>query len=329
VGWSRREFVEVSLLAAALLAGGRAVHRFWTHELYHFTGDAEWVWVTDALERVHPAAGLFVGSVTLDSPPSRALLKICGDREYVAYVNATPAACGWSRPGFRLDLYDVAHLLKQGRNVIAIEVRSPTPVGGLLLALDVDGVGRNVLVSGPALRFRERFTLGPTAPDDRPVAISWGHPPRFPWGYPELLSHAHTLDQAMLEDPVRVEVASAKLVGGGGYLFELPRRVNGYLWVEWQNDGPAFLSTVQQMEGLDSWLERMECQPVVRLPGQRRWLDPEPRQIAAVLVFGASRPLAVEVWPLADALSSTAPGVVPGKLGLLPRTRWTIRTPPG
>jgi hypothetical protein len=329
VSWSRRTFVWVAFGVVALLGGGRSVHRFWTRQLYHFTGEAQWVWVTDALVRVYPAAGLFVGSVKLDSPPASALLKICGDREYVAYVNGTPAACGWSRPGFRLDLFDVAHLLKQGENVIAVEVRSPTPVGGLLLALDVDGVGRNVLVSGPALSWRSTFALGPPAAGDRQAPVVLGRPPRFPWGYPDLLSHAHTLDQAILEDPVRVEVKDAQPIDGGGLLFELPRRVTGYLWLEYQDDGPTFVAAVREMENLHTWWEREHSERVVRLRGQRRWLDPEPRQIAAVMVFGARMPVAVEVWPLAEPVSSTAPGVVPATHGPLPRTRWTTRTPPG
>ena len=117
-------------LLVGVLGAGVAAHRFWMRQLSHLTGDAEWVWTTDVLSRLHPTTGLFVAGLRLDAPPGAALLKVCGDREYVVWINGTAAACGWSRPGFRLDMYDVAHLLRQGSNVLAFEVRSAAETGG-------------------------------------------------------------------------------------------------------------------------------------------------------------------------------------------------------
>lgn len=305
-----------------------AVHGFWKRELSHLTGPAEWIWVTDVLDPIHTQSALFVASLHLEAPPPAALLKVCGDREYVAYVNGTPAACGWSRPGFRLDLFDVGHLLKQGDNVIAVEVRSPTPVGALLLALDVDGVGRNVLVSGRSFVARSRFALGPNDPSDRPVPVSWGKPPRFPWGYPHPLPHPRTLDETVVEDPVRVSGPSSGSLAGGGWEFVLPRPVHGYVCLEFGGDGMAFVAAAGAGDPEDGEVWRREASPVVRVKGQRWWLDPQPKQVSRVYVFGQQRPTAVEVWPVTEQFSSAAPGVVPGSFGPVPRTRWTIRTHP-
>ncbi len=305
------------------------VHTFWTRELSHLTGRAQWIWVTDVLSPIHSQSALFIATLHLAGPPPGALLKVCGDREYVIYINGTPAACGWSRPGFHLDLYDVGHLLHQGENVISAEVRSPTPVGALLLALDVDGVARNVLVSGPAFVARSEFSLAARDATDKPVPVRWGVPPRFPWGYPKPLPHPRTLDETVVEDPVRIPGWSAQPLAGGGWEFVLPRPINGYLWLELAGDGTSFVATAapNEPESAADW--RGEASPVVRMRGQRRWLDPEPRPISRVYVFGMPPPVAVEIWPVSEEFSSTAPGVVQGSFGPVPRTRWTTQTHPG
>ena len=319
----------LSLAVAVFVASGfYAVHGFWERELSHLTGPAQWIWVTDELDELHPQGALFVASLRLDGPPPTALLKVCGDREYVVYVNGTPAACGWSRPGFRLDLYDIAHLLRQGSNVIAAEVRSPTPAGALLLALDVDGVGRNVLTSGPEFVARSRFSLGPHDPLDSAVPVRWGPPPRFPWGYPKPLSHPRTLDEVVVEDPVRIDASAIRSLPAGGWEIALSRPVFGYLWLEFDGDGQAFVAVPARDGSADPRSLRDEAHPAIRIRGQRRWLEPEPRMISKVYVLGLQRPVGAEVWPVSEDVSSTAPGVVPGSYGPVPRTRWTTRTRP-
>ncbi len=307
--------------------GGLSLHRFWHRELSHVTGGAEWIWVTDTLEKVYPTAGLFVAPLHLDAPPRSALLKVCGDRSWVAYVNGTAAACGWSRPGFRLDMFDVGHLLRQGDNVIAVEVRSPTPAGGLLLSLDVAGVGQNVLVSGRGFVSRSRFSLGAHDASDEPVPVVWGRPPRFPWEYPVPVSHPRTLDEVMVEDPVRVEARAARRLPGGGLAFDLPGRVDGYLWVRFAGDGPAYVAVSDRDDGDVEGLRR-SAQPVVRVAGQEWWLASAPKEMRSVYVFGERKATAVEVWPVPRELSSSAPGVVTGPHGPVQRTRWTTRNPP-
>ena len=326
--WSlrrQRTFLFGVLVAVSL--GGLSLNRFWYRELSHVTGNAEWIWVTDTLEKVYPTGGLFVATFDLETPPRSALLKICGDRSWVAYVNGTAAACGWSRPGFRLDMFDVGHLLRQGSNVLAVEVRSPTPAGGLLLSLDVAGVGQNILVSGPRFVSRGRFSLAAHDPSDGPVPVLWGRPPRFPWEYPVLTSHPRTLDEVMVEDPIRVASSAARRLPGGGLAFELPRLVDGYLWLRYAGNGPSYLAVSSEQVADVNRLRRI-AQPVVRIAGQRWWLASAPREIRTVYAFGEQVPSAVEVWPIPPDLSSSAPGVVIGRHGPVQRTRWTTRNPP-
>jgi len=323
------QWASVLLAAAALIGAGLVVHRFWLRELSHMTGDARWIWVTDTLERVHPVAGLFVAPLRLGAPPPSVLLKVCGDREYVVYVNGTAAACGWSRPGFNLDLYEVGQLLHQGDNVVAVEVRSPTPAGGVLLALDVAGVGRNVLVSGPAFVLRKRHALGAPGPGDTlPVPVTWGAPPRFPWGYPSPRPRPRSLDAIVVEEPLRWEIDTATELERGGWKLVLDRPHFGYLWLDFDGDGLDYLATTAEAAA-DADALRAQAQPIVRVSGQRAWLDPEPRVIGAIYVFGRYRPRAFEIWPVPEEFRPVAPGVVQGRHGLVPRTRWTTRIPPG
>ncbi len=285
------------------------------------------MWVTDQFQRVSPAGGLFVASFTLAAPPREALLKVCGDREYVVYANGTPAACGWSRPGFRLDLYDIGHLLRQGENVLAVEVRSPTPVGGVLLALDVDGVGANVLASGPAFVLRQHFSLAARESDDLPVPVLLGRPPRQPWGYPRLVSHPRTLDEVLVLDPVRLERGRGVVLAGGGVRFDLPEEIEGYLWLELEGSGTVYVATGAEGES-DGEAARVRAQLVIRQPGQQRWLDPWPRRMRSIWVFARELPRAVEVWPLPGELRRGAPGLVLEEGEWVARRLWMRKYPP-
>lgn len=315
---------------AVLLATAVAVvmvHRFWIAELSHVTGEAQWMWVTDQLERVSPTHGLFVASFSLPIPPREALLKVCGDREYVVYANGTPAACGWSRPGFRLDLYDIGHLLRQGDNVLAVEVRSPTPVGGVLLALDVAGVGANVVASGRSFVMRPRFSLAAQEPHDLPVPVLWGRPPRQPWGYPRIVSHPRTLDETLVLDPIRLEQRDGVALAGGGIRFDLPHEVEGFLWLELEGDGEVYVATGREGD-LDEEAARARAQVAVRSPGQRRWLDPWPRSLRSIWVFARELPTAAELWPLPTELRDSAPGIVVEDGVAIERRLWTRHFPP-
>ncbi len=172
-------------LVAALLAGAaaiRAVVRAHEDRMHLATGRAEWIWYTTSLPDPRPLRFYATREIVLSQKPARANAKIFVDREHVLYVNGARAGAGVQRPGDPLALYDVAALIRPGVNRIAIEAGSPTGVGGILFSLDLDGFGRDALVSDRQWRVdlsAEAITAGGRY---RPVV--WGSPPQYPWGYP-------------------------------------------------------------------------------------------------------------------------------------------------
>lgn len=292
------------------------LHGFWLGQLNHLTGEARWVWVTQELERPYPVRGVFEASFTVSQIGLGALLKVSGDREYVARVNGVVAGCGWSRPGFRLDVYDVSHLLRPGVNTVSIEVRSPTPVGGLLAAVDLPGQGKNVLVTG------RNFLLVQEKHRRIPPPVIWGSPPRFPWGYPRPMSRPRTIDQVVLEDPMSLSGPLPLAPNGLVYTLEAP--TFGYLWVEPGDSGWLWYAVGQGEESPQEL--RRDVMAFTGAPDGL--LDPEPRWVRKVLVVAKTPPKKVEVWPVAERFTNQAPGVVPGKYAPVPRTRWYFRNPP-
>lgn len=310
-GWWRR-------LGGWILAslGVLWLHGFWLGQLNHLTGEARWVWVTQEIERPYPVRGVFAASFTVSQLGPGALLKISGDREYVARVNGIVAGCGWSRPGFRLDVYDISHLLRPGLNTLELEVRSPTSVGGLLAAVDLPAQGKNVLVTG-----RDFFLV--QEKDQRfPPPVVWGSPPRFPWGYPRLMSRPRTIDQVVLEVPVRLSGPSSLAPNGLLYALEAP--IFGYLWVE-PGDNSWLWYAVGEGE---KSLQELRKNLTVFTGAPEGLLNPEPQWVSQILLIAKKPPKTVEIWPVAQRFRSQAPGFVPGKYAPVPRTRWYFRNPP-
>ncbi|KDA53214.1 hypothetical protein EG19_06930 [Thermoanaerobaculum aquaticum] len=298
-----------------LLLGWAWLHGFWRQEVGNLTGEARWVWVTAELERPYPTRGVFVATFAVAEPGPGALLKVAADREYVAWVNNVPAACGWSRPGFRLDVYGISHLLRPGENRVRIEVRSPTPVGGLLASVDLPGQKTNAVVTGRDFLLETRE--GPVPPP-----VVWGSPPRYPWSFPRAFSRPRTLDQLLVEEPVAFGPPTP--MGPKTYLYRLETPVFGYVVVHPEESGWVWYAAGANGEDLAALKERL--QPFLGAP--EVLLDPEPRWVSQVLVVAKGKPRAVEVWPVAEPFRARAPGVVPGKHAPLPRTRWSYRNPP-
>lgn len=306
-----------SMATFALAVGGWAwLHSFWRSELYHLTGEAQWVWVTKELERPYPTQGVFEARFQLAQPGPGALLKVCADREYVAWVNGVVAGVGWSRPGFRLDVYDVSHLLRPGSNSVRIEVRSPTPVGGLLAALDLPGGKKNAVLSG------RDFLLVESSGRRVPAPVVWGRPPRYPWAYPRPMPRPRTLDQIFLEEPVAL--SQAQQVAPRSWLFRLNQPIFGYVRIVPSGEGWLWYAVGREGEGLAELRERIG---VYTASPNELW-DPEPQWVSQVLVVARSAPAGVEVFPVLERFRARAPGAVQGKLGPVPRTRWRFRNPP-
>ncbi len=266
--------------AAATIALLLVLRGIYRQELYHFTGSAQWLWVSGEVREPRPTAGLFFVKVRLHARPLEGVAKVCGDRAYVLWINGQPVMSGRNRPGFHLDVVPVTDLLGGGDNLIAVETRSPTSVGGLLFSLDLvpsgagrragDPRGKNVVVSGPHWKVTGRWSRG--FPDALPASgvrpWIWGRPPDHPWGYPTAIRHKEPLAQAMSGEPVvlgpdafvrgRDGVWRCTLAGPfGGVVWlhgRLSREDGLALRIRWeQGDEGSFLPVVP-LEGQESYL---------------------------------------------------------------------------
>ncbi|HEY3202988.1 MAG TPA: hypothetical protein VGL03_04940 [Thermoanaerobaculia bacterium] len=174
-------------LLATLVVGSaalNALYRAHADRMKLETGQAEWIWYTRQISEPRPLHFYATGGFELDSAPTRALAKVFVDRSHVLYVNGARVGSGVQKPGHPLALYDLSRLLRAGSNRIAIEAASPTGIGGILFALDLEGFGRDAFVSNGLWRVDlERSAIASGA---RFRAQVWGRPPQYPWGYPRM-----------------------------------------------------------------------------------------------------------------------------------------------
>lgn len=146
------------------------------------TGDAEWIWFSKDIRQPSWVRFYATREFRLDERPSAAVAKVFGDRRHVLYINGFGLGGTEQKPGDPLWLHDLTPQLRRGDNRLVIVLESNTGVGGLLFALDVAGLGRNVVVSDE--RWRVDFDPAALRRGGRYPAVSWGRPPMYPWGYP-------------------------------------------------------------------------------------------------------------------------------------------------
>ena len=177
-------FLFALLVLVLAAAAARALVRAHADRMSLATGRAAWLWYTSRLPEPRPLRFWATRDFELPVKPGRALAKVFVDREHVLYVNGVRAGGASQRPGDPLALYEVAALLSAGPNRVALEAASPTGIGGVLFALDVESFGRDALVTDAGWR----VDLDPAAVSRggryRPVV--WGRPPQYPWGYPRM-----------------------------------------------------------------------------------------------------------------------------------------------
>ena len=175
-------FVLVVLVLGA--AATRALVRAHTDRMRLATGRAEWIWYTSRQPEPRPIRFYATGGFVLPERPRRALAKVFVDRGHVLYVNGERAGGREQRPGDPLALYEVAPLLREGANRIAVEASSPTGIGGILFSLDVEGRGRDAFVTDG--RWRVDPSRDAISGGGRYRPAVWGRPPQYPWGYPRM-----------------------------------------------------------------------------------------------------------------------------------------------
>ena len=171
----------VLVVAAAAL---RALVRAHEDRMRLATGRAEFLWYSGRVPEPRPLRFWATRDFELPSKPGRALAKVFVDREHVLYINGVRAGGGNQRPGDPLAVYEVAALLAPGRNRVALEAGSPTGIGGVLFSLDVEGFGRDAVVTDA--RWRVDLEPSALAEGGRYRPIVWGRPPQYPWGYPRM-----------------------------------------------------------------------------------------------------------------------------------------------
>ncbi|MBC8647407.1 MAG: hypothetical protein H7X85_09610 [Thermoanaerobaculia bacterium] len=152
------------------------------------TGEAEWIWFSKDIRRPEWVRFYATRDFRLEEVPGSAVAKVFGDRRHVLYINGFGLGGTEQKPGDPLFLHDLTPQLRRGENRVAVVLESNTGGGGLLFALDIAGVGRNVVVSDRS--WRVDFSEAAIARGGRYPAVSWGEPPMYPWRYPGLPSPA-------------------------------------------------------------------------------------------------------------------------------------------
>jgi hypothetical protein len=303
--------LRVAAAAVAIICLLLLLRGFYRRELYHLTGGAEWIWVTGEVQEKRPTAALFYVPLDLHDHPERAVAKVCGDRQYVLWINGQPAAAGTNRPHFQLDVVPVTDMLSAGRNVIAVEVRSPTSVGALLFSLDLeptvegrragDPKGRNVLVSGS--RWRVVGSWGRGAPSVIPEGARppwvWGRPPDHPWSYPMPVLHDRPLVQAVVSEPRRIAADSFTSVSPGVWRVDLGQGFAGLVWLE-SARGARTWNQVREVWGVAPNGFDSRHVALVAMPGERRWLFPGRFEGRWLEVEGDDPPDAIEIVEAMD-----------------------------
>jgi hypothetical protein len=185
--WLARPSVAALYAVTTLLiasAAARSVYRAHTDRMRSTTGAAEWIWYSSRILEPRPLRFIATREFELPVSPAAARAKLFVDREHALYVNGERVGSGIQARGDPLAIYEIAPHLRAGVNRLAVEAASPTGIGGILFSLDVDGYGRDALVSDGRWRVdlaREAILRG-----GRFVPQVWGRPPQFPWGYPRM-----------------------------------------------------------------------------------------------------------------------------------------------
>lgn len=304
---TRRWWLSLTVAVTAVVCLLLVLRGFYRHELYHFTGDAEWIWVSNQVGMPRPTAAVFTTSFVLQARPQRAVAKICGDRQYVLWINGQPVMAGRNRPKFYLDVIPVTDLLVGGENVIAIEARSSTSVGAVLFALDLDPtaegrrqgdpMGRNVIVSNGSWGVTESWSGGlpDRIPDDTARPWVWGRPPDHPWSYPVPVLHDRPLVQAVIGETRHLEVSDFRRSGEDRWICDLDAGFAGLMWIGVRPEEGSMQVRMTSSAAAGGSSGKSALVSVVTLVGQRRWLYPGRVDGDRIVVHGPRPPVGVDL----------------------------------
>ncbi|HEX9942969.1 MAG TPA: hypothetical protein VGG03_13200 [Thermoanaerobaculia bacterium] len=283
------------------------------------TGEAQWIWKLLDRKDHYPTAFYAIRDFDLESPPARARLLITADEEYVLTLNGKRIGAGAYERGASLDVYEVGPLLIQGGNRLMVELRSGRGAGGLLLSLQDEATGRQLVASDERWRLFPRHQFG-LARGWLPIgggepAFCWGYPPMGRWGRPRvgrprplLTQSAGPLQPAVSALPLSVDLGPAERgrPPGSPVLYDWGRQVEGYLTLELplaKELGVALLFTGDEPP------DPLRTEPdgsVLVLPGRHAWMDARPRRFRYAMLVGLARPAAAAVLPAPAGMVRTA-----------------------
>jgi hypothetical protein len=295
-----------------------------------------WIWVAASPREVTPRAFVLARDFELATVPETARLAVGGDPEYLVRLNGVRVGSGIYRPGAPIDVYPVGGMLREGRNRLQLELRSPIGSGGATLRLTAaedrllaasDGEWR--VYKGIRRVLRDLDTPLPKAPR---VAVL-GASPIARWGLPAERERLVFRDEivagaarrAGVWRPARSGEAWRQLRGrarrlrAAGDLVEVDfgRETTGYLHLDLDPrrvaEGMLFFSATPGPE-----LDREPDRVVVAVPNLGYWQDAEAARFRYVTLVGLPSLESVAVIPLrAEAAARWSErGPVPGVLGL-------------
>jgi len=271
------------------------------------TREAQWIWQAIDRRDQMPAAFYAIRDFDLESPPARARLLVTADEEYVLTLNGKRIAAGAYEPGAPLDVYEVGPLLLTGGNRMLAELRSGRGAGGLLVSLEDEATGRQLLVTDERWRILPRHRLGLVRgwlPIGGEAAFCWGYPPVGRWGQPrpgrpEPWLARGPLLPAVAARPLTLALGSRETgrPPGSPVLYDWGRVVEGRLTLELppgDRMGVALLFTGAEPPDPRS---ATPAGSILIQPGRHDWLDARPRRFRYAVVVGLVRQATAAVLP--------------------------------
>ena len=142
------------------------------------SGEAEWIWIRGSDRWSGPRTFYVVRDFDLEAVPDRAVFAAMGDEEYVLYLNGQRVGSNRYTAGAAFDRFEVAPLLRPGRNRIATLLRSTYAHGGFLATLRLDDASEPIVVTDERWSVSRRRLAALTRPDldlerpERAIAVA-------------------------------------------------------------------------------------------------------------------------------------------------------------
>jgi hypothetical protein len=305
------------LLAGLLLALAVIVERSgWLGLLEGGRPERVWIWAPVDLRDVRPRAFMVARDFRVAAAPAAARVELIGDEEYLLWINGQRVGSGHYRDGDPLDVYEVATVLRPGRNRVVLELRSATGAGGATLRI-VDGEGRVLVASGRDWRvyasaWRGLFNGEELMP--APLVAVLGRSPFGRWGAPvpgapkpsfaEVVTVARSRRARRFRLPVesgvwvRLPARDQRRAALGPLVeFDFGREVTGYLTLAVRDaeTGSGLLRFGSTPSRRSGWAPDAVA---ITLPHRGSWQDTVPRRFRYVEVAGLDRVLSASLLPV-------------------------------